>query len=397
MRVALVEAAAAEATRRSLDREGFLDVSARAFRTDAGMIALPLLTTENAEAAPSQLQWSGGILQTADLEPPPGRAERGQSAALRAACACALDAHGVDASLRVSLLSPDMLPKRWEKLGDIVLFAPAGFFDRTSTGGAALGALSEAAHAALLAALGATLGARRVGVQGRIEDTLHRKSCARLLWPVADASGWTTHRDNGIIYGLDVTRSMFSSGNGTEKTRVARFPCAGETVVDLYAGIGYFTLAYLVHAGCAHLHACEWDDDALVALRHNLDANGVGGRCTVYPGDNALSLPRIRAVAHRVNLGLIPSSEAAWPIAVAALRPEGGMLHVHANVSSVDSDEVAWVDAMITTLRELAAAIGREWEVRLEHLERVKWYAPRIRHVVADVRCTLVARSVSVE
>lgn len=83
--------------------------------------------------------------------------------------------------------------------------------------------------------------------------------------------------------------------------------CERETVVDLYAGIGYFTLPYLVHARAAHLHACEWDSDALRALRHNLRANGVYSRCTVYPGDNARSACHFEGIAHRVNLGLIPS------------------------------------------------------------------------------------------
>jgi hypothetical protein len=41
-------------------------------------------------------------------------------------------------------------------------------------------------------------------------------------------------------------RSMFSPGNISEKLRVASFDCEGETVVDLFAGIGYFTLPYLV-------------------------------------------------------------------------------------------------------------------------------------------------------
>ena len=110
-------------------------------------------------------------------------------------------------------------------------------------------------------------------------------------------------RERGVTYGLDVTRTMFSSGNGTEKARVGRFDCAGETVVDLYAGIGtprvplprhcrpahallarsgYFTIPYLVHAGAEHVHACELDEDALAALRHNLRANGVDARCTVH-------------------------------------------------------------------------------------------------------------------
>jgi len=40
---------------------------------------------------------------------------------------------------------------------------------------------------------------------------------------------------------------MFSSGNITEKLRVSKFDCTDQVVVDLYAGIGYYTLPYLVH------------------------------------------------------------------------------------------------------------------------------------------------------
>ena len=40
-------------------------------------------------------------------------------------------------------------------------------------------------------------------------------------------------------------------------------------------------------------------------------------------------------MADHVNLGLIPSSEASWPVACAALRSDtGGWLHVHSNVTS---------------------------------------------------------------
>ena len=61
--------------------------------------------------------------------------------------------------------------------------------------------------------------------------------------------GWVEHRENGILYCLDVTRCMFSSGNVTEKARMGRLAGCGETVVDLFAGIGYYTLPLLMHAG----------------------------------------------------------------------------------------------------------------------------------------------------
>lgn len=53
-----------------------------------------------------------------------------------------------------------------------------------------------------------------------------------------------------------------------------------------FAGIGYFTLPYLVHAGASHIHACEWNPDAVEALKKNLVVNGVSDRCTIHQGDN---------------------------------------------------------------------------------------------------------------
>uniref|UniRef100_A0A7S0JKT7 tRNA(Phe) (4-demethylwyosine(37)-C(7)) aminocarboxypropyltransferase n=1 Tax=Calcidiscus leptoporus TaxID=127549 RepID=A0A7S0JKT7_9EUKA len=208
-----------------------------------------------------------------------------------------------------------------------------------------------------------------------------------MLWPEG-CGGWTTLRENGLSYSLDVTKSMYSSGNGTEKMRVGRFACSGETVVDLYAGIGYFTLPYLVHAAAAHVHACEWDADTLIALKHNLKANAVDARCTVHEGDNKASLAAFAGSAHRVNLGLIPSSEAGWPVALAALKPSGGWLHVHENVGSASGEEEAWCGHLLATLSQHAGTLGCRWQFRVEHVEHVKWYAPKVRHIVADIFVT---------
>ncbi|MGE9575425.1 hypothetical protein ACQP3C_30790, partial [Escherichia coli] len=61
--------------------------------------------------------------------------------------------------------------------------------------------------------------------------------------------------------------------------------------------------------------------------------NGVAHRCRVHLGDNR-ELP-LRDAADRVNLGLLPSSEAGWPVACRVLRKDaGGILHIHQHVES---------------------------------------------------------------
>merc|ERR1719195_193466 len=144
------------------------------------------------------------------------------------------------------------------------------------------------------------------------------------------SSTWVSRKENGITYHFDITKSMFSAGNISEKLRVSKFDCRGETVVDLFAGIGYFTLPFLLHTRADRVIACEWNPASVEALQYNLQHLGLSESCSVLQGDNRLVCPH--NVADRVNLGLIPQSEISWRTACQALRQTGGVLHVHGNV-----------------------------------------------------------------
>jgi tRNA wybutosine-synthesizing protein 2 len=89
-------------------------------------------------------------------------------------------------------------------------------------------------------------------------------------------------------YSYDCTKCMFSWGNITEKLRIASFDCTNEIVVDLFAGIGYFTLVYLIHAKAKKVIACEWNPASVEALRQNLKINKCENSCDVLEGDNRL-------------------------------------------------------------------------------------------------------------
>ncbi|KAL0363221.1 UNVERIFIED_CONTAM: tRNA wybutosine-synthesizing protein 2/3/4 [Sesamum calycinum] len=216
--------------------------------------------------------------------------------------------------------------------------------------------------------------------QGRVAQTGTRDSKLEIL--VGD-NGWVDHRENGVLYSFDATKCMFSWGNLSEKLRMAHLDCKDQVIVDLFAGIGYFVLPFLVRANAKMVYACEWNPHAIEALRHNLEANSVADRCVVMEGDNRVTAPK--GVADRVCLGLLPSSECSWVTAVRALRDEGGMLHIHGNAK--DTEEGLWTKHVVQSISDIVKSEGRSWEVLIDHVERVKWYAPHIRHLVVDVRC----------
>ncbi|XP_044495394.1 tRNA wybutosine-synthesizing protein 2/3/4 isoform X2 [Mangifera indica] len=275
--------------------------------------------------------------------------------------------------LSTSLL--EQLPSRWERLGDIVVLPVTSFKDPVWD------SISEE----LWPTIAKSLNASRLARQGRVAPTVTRDSTLEIL--VGD-NGWVNHCENGIQYSFDATKCMFSWGNLSEKLRMGRLDCRDEVIVDLFAGIGYFVLPFLVRAKAKLVYACEWNPHAVEALRHNLKANAVCDRCIVLEGDNRITAPK--GVADRVCLGLIPTSENSWATAVRALRTEGGTLHVHGNVK--DSEESSWSEYVSKSIHEIAATEGHCWEVTVEHVERVKWYAPHIRHLVADVKCRKTQR-----
>lgn len=183
------------------------------------------------------------------------------------------------------------LPLSWERHGDLVILSSNAFRNRKWTefsnnptkDGETIECTSKVHACHFWSIVASALKCKRLAIDNRVKCDKFRSSGATL---VLGEEGWVEHIDNGIKYKFDVTKIMFSSGNITEKLRVAAFCCKGETVLDLYAGIGYFTLPYLVHARAELVHACEWNSNAVEALERGLKANGVKERCIVHYGDN---------------------------------------------------------------------------------------------------------------
>lgn len=309
------------------------------------------------------------------------------------------------------------LPHAWQRHGDLLLLSEDCFQAQ----------LWKDLEPELWDTVASALGVQRVARRGRVAPDGVRTPTVTLL---RGDHGWVQHVDNGIRYTFDVTHCMFSFGNITEKLRMASLSCAGQVLVDLYAGIGYFTLPCLVHAGAAFVHACEWNPHAVAALRRNLELNGVADRCQIHFGDNRQL--ELSDVADRVILGLIPSSEEGWPIACQVLRQDtGGILHIHQNVESFPgktsqlpgNDERENVEPQETTTNKwengdsrdsrrkmLLAATkpewqrwaqhaetriagflqqlhGKLWRTRILHIQPVKSYAPHVDHIVLDLEC----------
>lgn len=231
---------------------------------------------------------------------------------------------------------------------------------------------------------------------------------------------WVSSKQNGITQIWAPRYTMFSRGNVKEKARILDFhtpsptlqtrvlekkDLARSTAVDLYAGIGYFVFSY-VKMGMKSVIGWEINPWSVEGLRRGTIANGWSVKILgtvddlklhdeqviILLEDNSKAVTRIRSTntqmlgqIKHVNCGLLPTSEMTWRAAIDLLKTDG-WLHLHENVGihDIQMRSLQIEDMFCDWLK--AEAGGRS--AKVEHVERVKTFAPGVWHCVFDVIIT---------
>ena len=270
------------------------------------------------------------------------------------------------------------LPQKWELFGNLAIIPNSAM--NNSQWQDFFGRIAQEQEQEIWQIIARSLRVDRLARQDKIATDMMRTSQVKML---LGGSGEVEINDFGVKFWLDVTKVMFSSGNVTERHRIGNIDMSGEIIVDAFAGIGYYSLPMLVRSNAEHVYACEINPNSIQALQNGAKLNNVSKRLTILEGDNLSTMKQIYSMADRVHLGILPSSEKAWQSAINCLKSSGGKLHIHMNVEEEKIND--FVVYCIDSIAKLAKQLGREGIVSADHVEKVKWYAPRIRHIVVDL------------
>jgi len=253
------------------------------------------------------------------------------------------------------------IPEKWEKIGDVLIFV----FPSKLTHYKKI--ISEI--------YSKVLNCKSVlndigGISGE-----YRQPHVKIIYGSKETV--TIHKENGIKYKLDPQKIMFSSGNLVERTRMAEISNKSEIVVDLFSGIGYFSLPIAVYSKPKKIFACEKNKISYDYLCDNVALNNVLDIVQPLKGDNRKVAPK--NVADRIIMGYIGDTYKFLPTAFECLKDERGIIHYHEKYP-----EKIVPDNPLKKIQKIADDYNRL--VKLINYRKVKSYAPGISHFVFDIK-----------
>ena len=99
----------------------------------------------------------------------------------------------------------------------------------------------------------------------------------------------TLYHENGIRMNVDVSRAYFSPRLASERLRIAKEVTDGENIIDMFAGIGPFSLLIAKNKKCK-IVAIDKNPDAIELMNENIKLNKIKGTINTITGDSRTSL-----------------------------------------------------------------------------------------------------------
>lgn len=188
------------------------------------------------------------------------------------------------------------------------------------------------------------------------------------------------HKEHGIIYKFDFTKIMFSQGNLKERRYLATLVKEDEIIVDMFAGIGYFSLPIGKLANPKKIYSIELNPLAYKFLEENIKLNNLQDIIEPINGDCkevVIELSKKGVKADRVIMGVFPAPKGYIDEALALTKSSGTIYHYE---GVVDKEE--YMD-LYNEFEEIVKK--KNYKSKLNSKRFVKSVGPNLFHVVLDI------------
>jgi len=181
---------------------------------------------------------------------------------------------------------------------------------------------------------------------------------------------------------VDLAKVYFSPRLAFERMRISRLVKSGEVVVNMFAGVGSFSILIAKYSLPSVVFSIDINPDAICLMRENVILNKVKNKIQVREGDaREIIMTELIGEADRVIMPLPEKAFEYLEAAVRALKPSGGTIHYYDFVhSSKRNDPRASVKVRV---EEKLSQLAKEHSVRFSRV--VRSVGPNWYQVVLDI------------
>ncbi len=209
-----------------------------------------------------------------------------------------------------------------------------------------------------------------VSEEGVVGD--HRVRNVKVI--AGDEDTKTVHREFGLQFAVDIAKAYFSPRLATERQRVTSKVKQGELIIDMFCGVGPFSITISKNVPGSKIFGIDSNPNAIRNFMENIRINKVQN---VIPmeGDARELMPSMEP-ADRIILDLPQSSFDFFELAIGSLK-DGGTIHYYEILTEVEARERE------DELTSIAQNQGRK--MKIEERKAVHGYSPTQNHYVFDI------------
>jgi tRNA (guanine37-N1)-methyltransferase len=192
----------------------------------------------------------------------------------------------------------------------------------------------------------------------------------------------TCYKEHGCVYKTDLRKAYFSPRLSYERMRIAGLTQKGEVVLNMFAGVGCYSIAVAKHAEPLKVYSVDVNPSAVQYLRENIRLNRVADVVVPIQGDaKKVTEKELQNVADRVLMPLPERACEYLDYGLLALKPAGGWIHYYGfeyakkNENPVEKAEMKVSEKMRRLCTDFRVEFGRI----------VRPIGPRWYQVVLDI------------
>lgn len=191
----------------------------------------------------------------------------------------------------------------------------------------------------------------------------------------------TEYKEHGCRFKVDVAKTYFSPRLSTERLRIAKMVRDNETIVNMFAGVGTFSIIIAKMNKTCKIYNIDSNLVANELDKINVKLNKVQDRVTSISGNAAeVITQQLIGQADRVLMPLPERAKEFIKPAVLALRAQsGGIIHYFAHIKA-DNKRICQELGFIDTCNAF-----KGYDCKILNLRIVREVGPRIYQIVADV------------